>query len=66
MIPEIEKTAKLVQEIAASSNEQNAGVDQVTTAVNTLNEVIQQNAAASEELATNSEEMASQAQQLKE
>jgi len=66
LIPEIEKTSKLVQEIASASNEQNSGVDQVNNALNDLNQVVQQNAAASEELATSSEELASQAEQLKE
>ena len=62
--PEIGKTAKLVQEIAAASIEQNSGADQVNGAIQQLNQVTQQNAAASEEMATNSEELANQAQQL--
>jgi methyl-accepting chemotaxis protein len=62
--PEIGKTAKLVQEIAAASMEQNSGADQVNNAIQQLNQVTQQNAAASEEMATSSEELASQAQQL--
>lgn len=62
--PEIAKTAKLVQEIAAASLEQNSGADQVNNAIQQLNQVTQQNAAASEEMATSSEELASQAQQL--
>jgi methyl-accepting chemotaxis protein len=62
--PEIGKTAKLVQEIAAASIEQNSGADQVNSAIQQLNQVTQQNAAASEEMATSSEELASQAQQL--
>lgn len=62
--PEIAKTAKLVQEIAAASMEQNSGADQVNNAIQQLNQVTQQNAAASEEMATSSEELASQAQQL--
>jgi methyl-accepting chemotaxis protein len=62
--PEIGKTAKLVQEIAAASIEQNSGADQVNNAIQQLNHVTQQNAAASEEMATSSEELASQAQQL--
>jgi len=66
IIPEIGKTAKLVQEISAASLEQNSGADQVNNAIQQLNQVTQQNAAASEELATSSEELASQAQQLKE
>jgi len=66
LIPEIEKTAKLVQEISAASNEQNAGTDQINVALQQLNLVTQQNAASSEELATSSEELSSQAEQLKE
>jgi len=64
--PEIVKTAKLVQEIAAASIEQNSGADQVNNAIQQLNQVTQQNAAASEEMATSSEELSSQAQQLME
>jgi methyl-accepting chemotaxis protein len=66
LIPEIEKTAKLVQEIAAASIEQNSGSDQINNAIQQLNTVTQQNAASSEELATSSEELSSQAEQLKE
>ncbi len=62
--PEIGKTAKLVQEIAAASIEQNSGADQVNNAIQQLNHVTQQNAAASEEMATSSEELAGQSQQL--
>jgi methyl-accepting chemotaxis protein len=62
--PEIGKTARLVQEIAAASVEQNSGANQVNNAIQQLNQVTQQNAAASEEMATSSEELASQAQQL--
>lgn len=66
MLPEINKTTKLVQEIAASSLEQSNGSGQVNTALQQLSDVTQQNAAASEELATSAEELASQAEQLKE
>lgn len=66
LIPEIDKTAKLVQEIAAASTEQNNGASQINNAIQQLNNITQQNAAASEELATSSEELASQAEQLKE
>jgi methyl-accepting chemotaxis protein len=66
VVPEIQNTAKLVQEIAASSSEQNSGAAQVNAAIQQLNQVTQQNAAASEEMATASEELSSQAEQLKE
>jgi methyl-accepting chemotaxis protein len=62
--PDINKTAKLVQEIAAASEEQNSGAEQVNNAIQQLNHVTQQNAAAAEEMATSSEELAGQAQQL--
>jgi methyl-accepting chemotaxis protein len=64
LVPEIEKTTKLVQEISAASLEQNAGSNQINNAIVQLNKVTQQNAAASEEMATSSEELASQAQQM--
>ncbi|SDC20506.1 methyl-accepting chemotaxis protein [Williamwhitmania taraxaci] len=65
VVPEIQKTAKLVQEIAAASIEQNSGAEQINSALQQLNQVTQQNAAASEEMATASEELSSQAEQLK-
>lgn len=65
MLPEIDKTTKLVQEIAAASNEQKNGAQQVNSAMQQLNSVTQQSAASSEELATSSEELSSQADQLK-
>lgn len=66
ILPEIEKTAKLVQEISAASIEMNAGANQINSAIQQLNSVTQQNAAASEEMATSSEELSSQADTLKE
>ena len=66
IVPEMDKTLKLVQEISAASQEQNSGADQINSAIQQLNQVTQQNAAASEELATSSEELSSQADQLKE
>lgn len=65
IVPEIKKTAKLVQEIVASSSEQNSGGAQINNALQQLNQVIQQNASAAEEMATSSEELSSQAEQLK-
>lgn len=66
IVPDIQKTARLVQEISASSREQSTGSDQVNSAVQQLNEVTQQNAAAAEEVASSSEELSSQADQMKE
>jgi len=64
-IPEINKTAKLVQEITIASDEQNSGADQINNAIFELNNVTQQNAANSEEMASSSEELSAQAEQLK-
>ncbi|MFO8002509.1 MAG: methyl-accepting chemotaxis protein [Marinilabilia sp.] len=66
IVPDIEKTAKLVQEISAASMEQNSGADQINNAIQQLNQVIQQNAAASEEMASSSEELSGQAEQMRE
>ncbi len=66
LIPEIEKTSRLVQEISAASLEQNSGADQINNAIQQLNQVIQQNAAVSEEMATSSEELSGQSDQLRE
>ena len=64
IVPDIQKTAELVQEISAASNEQNTGAEQVNKAIQQLDQVIQQNASVSEEMAAGSEELASQADQL--
>ena len=66
MVPSIKKTSDLVQEIAAASQEQTAGVGQINSAMGQLNAATQQNASASEELAATAEEMGGQAAQLQE
>ncbi|NEP77021.1 MAG: methyl-accepting chemotaxis protein [Okeania sp. SIO3B3] len=60
MVPDIQRTAELVQEIAAASAEQESGVRQISQAVQQLDSVVQQNAAASEEMASTSQELAAQ------
>jgi methyl-accepting chemotaxis protein len=57
IVPEIEKTAKLVQEISAASLEQRNGSEQINSALQQLNELTQSNAATSEELASSAEEL---------
>jgi len=66
LVPEIQKTAELVQEISAASNEQNIGADQINQAIQQLDQVIQQNAGAAEEMSATAEELAGQADQLQE
>lgn len=66
MVPTINKTSELVQEISAASGEQASGINQVTSAMNQLNTATQQNASASEELSATAEELSGQAAQLQE
>ena len=64
LVPDIQKTAELVQEIAAASKEQDVGAEQINKALTQLEKVIQQNASASEEMASTTEELTSQSEQL--
>ena len=64
VVPNIQKTADLVQEITASSVEQSAGSEQVNSAIQVLNNVVQENAATAEEMAAGSEELNAQAESL--
>ncbi len=64
LVPDIQRTAELVQEINAATGEQNSGAEQINKAIQQLDQVIQQNASASEEMASTSEELSSQGQQL--
>ena len=64
IVPNIQKTAELVQEISAATKEQDAGAGQIQQSVQQLDSVIQQNASASEEMAATAEELSSQSEQL--
>jgi methyl-accepting chemotaxis protein len=64
LVPDIKRTAELVQEIAAASKEQDTGAEQINKALVQLEKVIQQNASASEEMASTTEELTSQSEQL--
>ncbi len=64
LVPDIQKTSELVQEINAASNEQNAGAEQINRAIQQLDTVIQQNAGAAEEMSSTSEELSAQAEEL--
>jgi methyl-accepting chemotaxis protein len=64
LVPDIQKTAALVREIAAASVEQSSGANQVNKAIQQLDQVIQQNASASEEMASTAEELSGQAELL--
>ncbi|WNO08160.1 methyl-accepting chemotaxis protein [Teredinibacter sp. KSP-S5-2] len=66
LVPDIQKTAELVQEISAACREQKIGVSQINEAIQQLDSVIQQNASAAEESAATAEELNAQAEQMRE
>jgi methyl-accepting chemotaxis protein len=66
LVPSIQKTAELVQDVAAACREQSASVQQINKAVLLVDEVTQRNASAAEELASTAEELAAQAEALQE
>lgn len=65
LIPEIEKTSKLIQEIAAASYEQSMGANQINNALQQLNVLTQQNALSSDEMALGSKNLDELANELK-
>jgi methyl-accepting chemotaxis protein len=66
IVPQIQKTAELVHEIDAASNEQARGIDENARAIQQFDQVIQANSAAAEEMASTSEQLTAQAAQLQE
>ncbi len=64
LVPDIQRTSELVQEISDSSREQSAGAAQVRQVVQQLDLVVQRNAGAAEELSSTAEELSSQAELL--
>ena len=66
MIPEIEKTTQLVREIATSSAQQAAGIDQINTSMQELSQITQSYAASAEEMAATSQNLVAHGVSLKE
>ncbi|WP_375263016.1 methyl-accepting chemotaxis protein [Palleronia sp.] len=64
LVPNIQRTADLVQEISMATRETTIGAEQINQAVRELDKVIQQNAAAAEQSAATSQELAAQSTQL--
>ena len=64
LVPDIRKTAELIQEITAGSEEQNQGAGQINQAIQQLDQVIQQNAASAQEMSATAEELSGQAAEL--
>ena len=64
VVPEIEKTTGLIEEISVACREQTLGASQISEAIQQLDSVVQQNASASEELAAMAEELSASANEL--
>lgn len=64
IVPNIEKTAELVQEITAASSEQNTGATEINSALQQLDSAIQTNAGSAEEIASTAEQLSAQAMEL--
>lgn len=64
IVPNIKQTAELTAKIAAASSQQEQGIGQINDSIHQLNQVIQRNAAASEELLATSHHLGSQAGHL--
>ena len=64
LVPSIRRTANLVQEVAAASQEQSLGVSLINKAMHQVDEVTRRNASAAEELSATADEMSSQAEAL--
>jgi methyl-accepting chemotaxis protein len=65
LVPNIQRTSELVQEISASAREQDGGASEINKALQQLDQVVQQSASSAEELAGTSEELSSQAGSLR-
>ncbi len=65
LVPDIQKTAELVQEISVASREQDTGAEEINRALQQLDQVVQQSAASSEEMSSTSEQLLSQVGQLR-
>ena len=65
LIPNIQKTSELIQEISAASSEQSSGIGQITIALTQLDTVTQQNASASEEMASTSASLSDLASKMR-
>jgi methyl-accepting chemotaxis protein len=64
LVPDIQKTAELVQEISSASAEQKAGADQINMSISQFDQVAQGNASAAEEMSSTAVELSSQAHHL--
>jgi methyl-accepting chemotaxis protein len=64
IVSSVKRVTDIVGEIAAASQEQSTGIDQVNRAVTQMDRVVQTNAAQSEELSSTARSLTAQAEQL--
>ena len=64
VVPEIERSSALVQEISVASKEQSNGATQINHALHQLNSLTQANASTSEELSASATELLSSSDKL--
>ncbi len=60
LVPDIQKTAELVQEISVASREQDTGSEEINRAIQQLDQTVQRSAASAEELAASADELSLQ------
>jgi methyl-accepting chemotaxis protein len=65
LVPDIKHTAELVQDISAACREQDIGAAQVNQAIQQLDQVTQQNAAAAQQISGTTGHLAEQAEKLR-
>ena len=65
LVPNIQKTAELVQQINAAGREQHSGAEQINRAIQQLDQVTQQHSMTSEELSSMAEKLSSQSGYLR-
>ena len=65
LVPEIERTERLIQEIASASLEQVSGAEQISEAMQQLNSIVQSNAERSDEMSKQSDFLLNQAEELR-
>ncbi len=65
IIPEVTKSAQLVEDIVVASKEQLKGIEAINSSVLQLTEITNENSTSAEEMSTSAEELSAQAEQLK-
>jgi len=64
LLPEINKSTKLTQEVASATAEQNAGANQINLAIQQFNQGTQKTAVTSEDIASSSDVLKEESEKL--